>query len=433
MMFNYYEDAEMSIIGAILIDDKTVLPLIVDILKPVHFYNKRLGKIYETLLQMEYKNKRIDFVTVHDELLTQGFVSEDIKQLLLTCIDLCPTIHNAVDHAKIIAKGYKTRKLSEIAETILEKNAEHDTVDEVINTACDKLTELATDNQDKGLMPIGDIIVQDVSKMFDKENLKSRLDFSIGNVDRILDGVFKTNFVIIGARPAVGKTAFAMQVAKNVAKKDKKVAFFNLEMGREQVLQRYLSSISKINMKQIKNIDLSKDEMSRVMKSCEVLYPLPLDICSNPYMTVLDIKMKCRFNHYDLIIIDYMQLIQPRAGHKYINRAEAVGQISRDLKILAMELDVPIIALSQLNRVTDEEKEPSLSDLRESGSLEQDADTVLMLWKYDAEEKLIGCKICKNRNGTTGKSIIAFDGAHMEFRSSNVKAQKRRRKEEWED
>ena len=417
---NEHNDAERCIIGAILLDDKVVLPKIVDIIKPLQFANKSLAKIYEVTLQMEYNNEPIDVITLHNRLLDVGFETGMIKQVLVQCMEICPTIRNAVAHAEIIAKDYKQRKMKEIAQQILTQSIDHQDTETIIEAACNSLTELAMDNQSTGLMSIGDMIIRDINGMFDKERLKQRINIGISNVDRILDGIYKNNLVILGARPSVGKTALAMQIAKSVATQGKRVAFFNLEMGSEQVIQRYLSSVSRVSLQKIKNIDVSADEMSTVMRACDVLFPIPLSICSNPFMTVAKIKAECRFKNCDLIVIDYLQLLQPRTGKRHSNRTEAVGEISRDLKVMAMELNVPVIVLSQLNRESDEEKEPSIGELRESGSIEQDADTVMLLWKYDIEESIIGCKICKNRNGITGRAGLTFDGAHMEFRSSNI-------------
>lgn len=428
-------ETEMCVIGAVLLDNKKTLPQIADSLNPTHFYSWWLGGVYAEMLKMAYNNEPIDFITLNNRLLKAGYNEDEIKKQLTLCMEVCPTIYHIKEHSNIIVENSKSRRLTDIAREIVAGVEENGDITAIIATASEKIAALAVDRGSKRLESIGDIIVGEINGLFDKERLKLRIDFGIANIDRVLNGIRKPDLAIVGARPGVGKTAFIMQVIKNIARKGKNVAFYNLEMGKAQIIERYLSNASGVDLKKIKNIECDDGEAVKVMRSCDDLFKLPITINDRASITVADIKNECRFvKNLDLIIIDYLQLIQPDTTQRYINRADAVGQISRSLKIMAKELNVPVIALSQLNRVNDETKEPTIGDLRESGSIEQDADVVMLMWKYDESNNIIGCKICKNRNGTTGKAALSFDGAHMKFLQSSVDLnEKKKKRYDWDD
>lgn len=423
--------AEMSVIGAIIIDSKS-LASVIDELKPEHFYFEQLKVCYEAVLKLSSKGKPIDFVTVLNEVTThESLIETDIKKLLLMCAESVPTVRHISQYSKIIINSYKARKLKEIgAKIAFETTSE--TAEEITTEAMTGLYEIMKSQKVRKLEPIGEVGL----KLFetyisDKPPPENRCDTGFKRIDEKLKGMTAGNLIILAARPKIGKTAFAMAIAENVSRTGKTVGFFSQEMECSEVYERILSKNSNISMNTLidqKFKDKTRPESARngelvaISKAIDDIYNLPLKINDTPSLTVNDIRLECRMiENLGLIVIDYLQLM--RGNKKCENRNQEVGSICRDLKCLAGELQVPILCLSQLNRVSDENKRPSPTDLRDSGEIEQSCNKLILMWcveknldeRGNLKSKIVGVDVALNRRGNTGVTLFNFSGNYMKF------------------
>ena len=442
------KSAEMCVIGAILIDEKA-LANVIQTLKPEHFYFDELKAAYQAIWELSSEGKSIDFVSVLKKLVAKGFYDEkQAKQMLLECANLVPSISQAEAYAKTVVDSFKARKLQEIGTRLAFDGVFADNVNEVADEIMSELYEVVSGQHKKQLKTVGDIgtqIFEGYSN--DGQDLENRSHTGFSQLDEILKGMSAGSLIILAARPKVGKTAFALSIAENVAKSGKAVAFYSLEMESSEIYERLLSKRSKIPMNTL--IDrrfrdkrrpqkIRDEEINKIAETIDEIYSLPIKINDNPACTVNDIRLESRLvKDLGLIVIDYLQLI--RSTKKFENRNLEVGSICRELKCLASERGVPILCLSQLNRVSDESTRPSPSELRDSGSIEQDANKVILMWSIEknlnerglVESKTIGVDVALNRRGTTGVTLFNFNGNYMNFTELDRKYEEPKPKKSW--
>ena len=422
-------EAEQSVLGAILIDSQCITE-VVGIVKPEDFYLQQNREIYEAIYTMFNYSQTIDPVTVLDKLRELGYYHDNSRDYILQLMEITPTAANVVRYAGIVRDKAMLRGLGEAGTDIVEMVSEQvGTPSEMLETAEKKIYALRKGERGDSLEHIGTIMV----KVFDHLTELSQSDSAIPglssglrDLDMKINGLNKSDLILVAARPAMGKSAFALNLGVNVAKKYKKtVAIFNLEMSREQLALRLLASESFIDMSKLATGKLSEEEWGKLCMASAALSQTDIRIDDNPSVTVADINAKCRrLDNLGLVVIDYLQLMQGSGyGKNNENRVVVVSEISRSLKIMAKELNVPVVCLSQLSRAVESrtDKRPILSDLRESGAIEQDADSVMFLYRDDyynpdTEEKNVAeCIVSKNRHGETGTVKLQWFGPYQTF------------------
>ena len=409
-------DAEQSVLGSILIDSRCITDVI-GLVQPEDFYLQQNREIFEVIYSMFNLAQAIDPVTVLDKMREAGVYHDNSRDYIMQLMEITPTAANAVRYANIVREKAMLRSLSQAGVDITEMVQEQvGTPAEMLESAEKKIYALRKGDRRDSLEHIGTIL----HKVYDRLNELAQSDSAIPglstglrDLDRKINGLNKGNLLLVAARPAMGKTSFALNICLNVAKKYKKtVAFFSLEMSREELAMRLLSSESFVDSQKMATGKLTEEEWVKIGMASSALSQTDIRVDDNGGITVAEMNAKCRrLDNLGLIIIDYLQLMQGSGyGKGNDNRVQVVSDISRSLKIMAKELNVPVICLSQLNRAAEgrSDKRPVLSDLRESGSIEQDADSVMMLYRDDyynpnTEEKNIAeCIVAKNRHGEIG-------------------------------
>ena len=422
-------EAEQAVLGSILIDSQCVSDVI-GILKPEDFYLRQNREIYEAVYSMFNFSQTIDPVTVLNKMKELGCYHDNSRDYILQLMEITPTAANAARYARIVQEKAMLRGLGQAAGEISEMVSEQiGTSSEILESAEKKIYALRKGERGDSLEHIGPTL----HKVFDHLTELSMSDSAIPglstglrDLDTKINGLNKSDLLLVAARPAMGKSAFALNMGVNVAKKYKKtVAIFNLEMSREQLAMRLLASESSVELQKLTTGKLSEEEWTKLCIASAALSQTDIRIDDNPSVTVADINAKCRrLDNLGLVIIDYLQLMQGSGyGKNSENRVTVVGEISRSLKIMAKELNVPVICLSQLSRAVESrtDKRPILSDLRESGAIEQDADAVMFLYRdeyYNAntEDKgLAECIVGKNRHGETGTVKLQWLGQFQLF------------------
>ncbi len=409
-------EAEQAVLGSMLIDDRCHTDVI-GILRPEDFHLQQNREIYETMYTMFNFSQTIDPVTVLDKMKELGVHREDSRGYILQLMEITPTAANAVRYANIVKEKAMLRSLADAASDI--SNSVYDQVGtpaEILESAEKKIYALRKGERGESLEHIGTTLL----KVFDRLTELSQSDSAIPglstglrDLDSKINGLNKGNLLLIAARPAMGKTALALNIMVNVAKKyNKTVAFFSLEMSREELAMRLLSGESFVDSQKMATGKLTEDEWSKLCMASAALSQTDIRVDDNGGITVAEMLAKCRrLDNLGLVVIDYLQLMQGSGNSRPSdNRTTVVSDISRALKVMAKELNVPVICLSQLNRGAEgrADKRPMLSELRESGSIEQDADSVMMLYRDDyynpnTEEKNVAeCIVAKNRHGEIG-------------------------------
>ena len=432
------QSSEMCVIGSILIDEK-VLVNVVDILKPEHFCFDELKDSYKAILELSSEGKSIDFISVLKNLIAQkNYDESQTKKLLLNCAELVPSISQIKNYAQIVINSSKARKLQRIGTRLAFDSIYAENINEVADKAMGEIYELLLERHRKQLQSIDNIGYQVLEsyKRTDKD-LENRSQTGFSKLDEILKGMSAGNLIILAARPKVGKTAFALTIATNVAMSGKTVAFYSMEMENPEIYERLLSKTAQIPMNTLidrrfqdkkRPKSIRNEELSIIEKVTTNLKTLPLKINDKPNIPVNEIRAQCRMiKNLGLIVVDYLQLM--KSTKKHDNRNQEVGAISRELKILSAELGVPILCLSQLNRTNDEEKRPSPCDLRDSGEIEQNCSKLILMWCVEKnfnelgqiESKTIGVDVALNRRGTTGVTLFNFNGNYMNFIELNKK------------
>lgn len=422
-------EAEQSVIGAVLADP-SVLPVVIEKIKPEYFFSEQHKAIYSIIVRMFTSGQPVDIITVLNEAEKLHIFesSNEGKRYLAEIGNTLPSTANVESYCKIVSDKYFIRSLSFAARSILEdiQSGEHNS-SLLLDSAEQKIYNIRQGRNVNGLVPIADAIAEAYDRLGkisgpDKEKyVGARTGFSL--LDNITSGLNKSDLIIIAARPGMGKTSFAMNIATNVARRgDKEVVTFNLEMSKEQLASRLLSTEALVDSNCLRNGRISGDDWVRLATSAGYLSTLPLFIDDTASMTVQQMKAKLRrTKNLGLVIIDYLQLMESTTRSD--NRVVVISEITRQLKVMAKELNVPIILLSQLSRGVESrtDKRPMLSDLRESGSIEQDADIVLFLYRdayYNKEsqrQNISECIVAKNRHGETGTVELIWDGQHTRF------------------
>lgn len=318
----------------------------------------------------------------------------------------------AKQDALALIQEYKARRFNDLLNKV---QAQPDNLSQAIDYLESEFESLKTDNRSR-TKPLPQIVRENRGKYFtDKNNKQFDLEFSALN--ELIGGLDDNGITIIAARPAVGKSAFAAQLTMHFCNMDKKVGYFNLEMSEEQIFERFTSAASGIGIQRIRRaVNFTGDEEERYNKAMRLLEQKDKIIITTGSQTVSSIKDGVKNKGYDLIVVDYLQLIKPEGRYRG-NRFAEVGEISHSLKGIATDFHIPVIVLSQLNRASEgrDNKEPSMSELRESGDIEQDASTIILLWNMDEEHRKKGCKVDKNRQGKIGKITLQFNGDLMRF------------------
>ena len=422
-------EAEQAVLGSILIDSRCVADVI-GILRPEDFYLQQNRDIYQTLYTMFNFSQTIDPVTVLDKMREIGVYQDNSRDYVLQLMEITPTAANAQRYANIVREKSMLRGLGQAASDITEMV--HDQVgtpQEMLETAEKKIYALRKGERGDSLEHIGTVlhkVFDNLTELSQSDSAIPGLSSGLRDLDMKINGLNKSDLLLVAARPAMGKSAFALNIGVNVAKKyNKTVAIFNLEMSKEQLTMRLLASESFVELQKLATGKLSDEEWTKLSMAASSLSQTDIRIDDNPTVTVADINAKCRrLENLGLVVIDYLQLMQGSGfGKASDNRVTVVGEISRALKIMAKELNIPVICLSQLSRAVESrtDKRPILSDLRESGAIEQDADSVMFLYRDEyynenSEDKgLAECIVAKNRHGETGTVKMQWFGPYQTF------------------
>ncbi len=429
----YSAPAEQAVIGSILIDPSCV-PAVLEKLKADEFYGKLNRDIFETVYAMFSYGQTIDPVTVLDQMKVRGVYQDNCPEYVAEVMRITPTAANVLEYAAIVRDRAMLRRLGETADEInnmiYEGSGE---ADAMLEAAERKIYALRQGRSIGGLVPISTVVQSVFDRLSEAAASSSKLpgiSTGLPDLDRIILGLNKGEFILIAARPGVGKTSIALNMAMYAAmNQGKSVAIFSLEMAREQLAMRLLSRAALVPAQNLMTGQLTDQQWRDISDAAQTLSATDIRIDDNPTLTVSDMNAQCRrLSKLDLVVIDYLQLMQSAgSGHSWSNesRTQAVSDISRMMKIMAKELNVPVICLSQLSRASEtrQEKRPLLSDLRESGAIEQDADVVIGLYRegyYNREcEKpnLAEAIVLKNRKGATGTVELAWLPEYTSFQS----------------
>lgn len=414
--------SEKGIIGCLLID-KNCIDGIATYITEGMFTDELYRAIYVEYLKGYENNEDVDEVTLR-WVLGERYPIETLNKEFLECVDSVATSVEIKTHAEIVYKDYQARQANNILQhTPIKGQTAQEDIEKVIG----ELEKVVEDRRTESHS------VAELSKTYKdtyfQEDAEKGVMLGIAALDELVGVLEGGDVIVLGARPAVGKSALMVQIASNMARQGKKIAFYNMEMREKQVYERFVSHLSGLSVTRLRRaIKFNDDEQERFEKANKALQEGYTNIViSSGAKTMSQIRAECKNKDYDVIIIDYLQLIIPESSYKG-NRFAEVGEISRKIKGLAMEKDIPIIALSQLNRVseTKETKEPTMGELRESGNVEQDASVIILMWNLDEEKTQKGVKVDKNRQGKTGKIEMTFNGELMRFTSEGEEFQ-----EEW--
>ena len=425
-------EAEQAVLGSILIDSKTINE-VADKLKTEHFYLPEHQAIYRVMIAKMMNNEVIDIVTVLDSLKSDGFFSgEEGKGYLLKLAQMVPSIGNVSRYATIVREKADIRRLIGAARSILDDAMDgSEDFNVLLDSAEQRVYDIRQGRYEGGLTPIADTIASNYEKYSSMASPEERAMFigiptGLETLDRITTGLNRSDLIVVGARPGVGKSTFLLNVARNVAvDQHRTVAVFNLEMSKEQMVNRMLSSEARVSGKQLRIGNLTPPEWNRIAAAASVLSSAPIYLDDTPGVTAQEMKARLRrIPNLGAVFIDYLQLMH--SAMRIDNRVQEVSEITRSLKLLAKELDVPIVVCAQLTRASEKQRRPSLVDLRESGSIEQDADQVLFLYREelhidqvdDPTQVEIGTGeiiVGKNRHGELGSVKMNFSGEFTKF------------------
>ena len=422
-------EAEQAVLGSILIDSRCVADVI-GVLRPEDFYLQQNREIYETIYTMFNFSQTIGPVAVLDKMRETGVYQDNSRDYILQLVEITPTAATAQRYANIVREKALLRGLGQAATDISEMvYSQVGAPQEMLETAEKKIYALRKGERGDSLAHVGTVlhkVFDNLTELSQSDSAIPGLSSGLRDLDMKINGLNKSDLLLVAARPAMGKSAFALNIGVNVAKKyNKTVAIFNLEMSKEQLVMRLLASESFVELQKLATGKLSDEEWTKLSMAASSLSQTDIRIDDNPTVTVADINAKCRrLENLGLVVIDYLQLMQGSGyGKNSDNRVTVVGEISRALKIMAKELNIPVICLSQLSRAVESrtDKRPILSDLRESGAIEQDADSVMFLYRDEyynenTEDKgLAECIVAKNRHGETGTVKMQWFGPYQTF------------------
>lgn len=425
-------DAEQCVLGSILIEDGALLK-VVEIIQPEDFYKESHGIIYSTMIDLFDHNEPQDLITVHNALTKSGKLETAGGSVYLAELtETVPVASNVDYYARIVRDKAVLRRLiqksSDIATMCYEEAGD---VDDILENAEGAIFELSQSKIKQAFSPLKDVLKNSIKKvedLYEKKELITGVSSGFTELDKLTAGFQSSDLVIIAGRPSMGKTAFALNIAQHAAVQNGvPAAIFSLEMSMEQLALRMLCSEAMVDAHKVRTGFLGKEDWPRLINAAGNLSQAPIFIDDTPALSVLEMRAKARRLKSDqdigLVIVDYLQLMQGRAGTE--RREQEISEISRSLKAMAKELDVPVLALSQLNRKVEDRpnKRPQMSDLRESGAIEQDADVIAFIYRdevYNRDEdnprrgkaEII---VAKQRNGPTGTILLAFVGKFSSF------------------
>jgi len=428
-------DAERSVLGAMLLDAESI-PRVMEVLDDGFFYRDAHKKIYNAIVELSERNEAADILTTV-EMLKKGGALEAVggASYLAELLDAVPTAANVDYYAKIVREKALLRSLiAACTHVVTEAYDETGDADDLLDNAEQLIFEIAENKLSAPLLPVKDLVVESMERLERIARERSGITgipTGFRDLDQKLSGLHNSELIILAGRTAMGKTSFALNIAEHVAiRENHSVAIFSLEMSNEQLVQRLLCGLGRVNWHNLRTGYLAQEEFAKLPMAADRLSRAPIYIDDTPSISILEIKAKSRrlkaAHKLDLVIVDYIQMVQGRGRTE--TRQQEVAEISRSLKALAREVNVPVIALSQLSREVDRREShlPRLSDLRESGSIEQDADVVLMLhrdWEYDRMEenkrKAI-LSVAKQRNGPTGTVDLTFEMDYSRFEDAET-------------
>ncbi|SHK51992.1 replicative DNA helicase [Tepidibacter formicigenes] len=423
-------DAEQSVLGSILLD-KDAIVVVSETIRPEDFYKDAHKEIYEAILTLYRNSEPIDIVTLTEELKRRNNLDLVGGITYLTKLStVVPTTSNVKNYADIVKEKSVLRKLIKASSDILDLGYKgFENINSILEVAEKKIFDISQEKTGDNFKPISEVLMNAYDNLEDLYKNKGKITgITTGfiDLDRKTNGLQRTDLVLIAARPAMGKTAFSLNLVQNAALKDNvSAAIFSLEMSKEQLIQRMLSAQSHIELNKLKTGNLDEDDWPKLIEAMGVLSKANIYIDDTPGITIMEMRSKCRKlkieKGLDFVLIDYLQLME--GDSKSESRQQEISKISRSLKILAKELNCPVVALSQLSRAPElrADHRPILSDLRESGAIEQDADIVMFLYRDeyyhpDSEKKNIGeVIIAKHRHGETGTVELAWLGEFQKF------------------
>lgn len=422
-------EAEQFVLGSILLENDALLKTL-EILDVSCFYRESHRKVFSAILELFERNEPIDLLTLTERLKKNNHLEEvGGATYLATLMNMVPTAANVRHHAKIAREKALLRKLINVATEIVSQSYE-DTqdVDELLDLAEQKIFEIAEYRISESFTDISKVLKESfktIEQLFERKELVTGIPTGFSDFDRLTSGLQPADLVIIAGRPSMGKTAFALNIAQNAAIKGKHpVAIFSLEMSCQQVALRFLCSEAMVDSSRLRSGYLEKTDWPKLTRAAGTLADAPIFIDDSPGLTALDIRAKARRlqkeRGLDLIIVDYLQLMHGRS--RIESRQQEIAEITRSLKNLAKEINVPVVALSQLSRAVEQrhESRPQLSDLRESGAIEQDADLVAFIYRpelYGKEEMEGQAEVIigKQRNGPVGTFKLTFLKQYTKF------------------
>ncbi len=424
-------EAEQAIIGSML-TDKDAVSNSIEVLKEDDFYREDNKIIYSAMLNLYNRAEPIDLITVKSELESMGnFDKVGGFEYLTELPEKVPTTANVNKYIKIVKEKSELRNLIKTANEIIELGYNQtEDVSDVMESAEKKIFDIMQDKNQKGYTPIKDILVDsftELEELYNKKQHITGVPTGFADLDYRTAGLHNSELILVAARPAMGKSAFALNIAVNAAlRANTPVAIFNLEMSKEQLVNRILCSEAMVDSNKIRTGKLEDEDWNKLAEAIGPLSETGIYIDDTPGISIMEIRAKCRKlkleKNIGLVVIDYLQLIQG-SNKRNGSREQEISEISRSLKILAKELNVPVIALSQLSRAVEQRPDhrPMLSDLRESGAIEQDADIVMFLYRddyynEDSEKKNVAeVIIAKNRSGSTGTVDLGWLGSYTKF------------------
>ena len=424
-------EGEQAVLGSMLIDAECIKE-VMDKLQPGDFYLRQNREIFETIYSMFTYAKPVDGITVSEEMQRNGTYDENVtRNYLIQLMEITPTSANVMEYVKIVRDKALMRSVAQAASeiTALVQDGTGDATD-MLEAAEQKIFAIRRGQGSRDMVPLRQVlpeVLDRLSEMSESDSHLPGLSTGLSAVDAKITGLNKSDLLLLAARPGMGKTSFALNVALNVAKSSQKtVAVFSLEMSAEQLVTRLLASEALVENGRLKTGNLRETDWQKIADAATIMNRLDIRIDDNPMLTVADMNAKCRrLDNLGLVVIDYLQLMTSAGGkgHSGENRQQVVSDISRMLKIMAKELNVPVICLSQLSRANEkrDDKRPMLSDLRESGAIEQDADIVMFLYRDDyynedsEKHNIAECIVAKNRHGETGKVELRWVPEYTSF------------------
>ncbi len=424
-------EAEQAVLGSMLTDKDAVIEAL-EVLRKEDFYREDNKTIFEAIFNLYNRAEPIDIITVKDELVTMGkFEAVGGLEYLAILPDKVPLVSNADRYVKIVEEKSILRNLIKASNDIVSLGyAETEEVDSIMDLAEKRIFEITQKKNAKGYTPIKDILVEsfaELERLYNQKTPITGIPTGFADLDYKTAGLHNSDLILVAARPAMGKSAFVLNIATNAAlKANVPVVIFNLEMSKEQLVNRMLCSEAMVDSNKVRTGKIEEDDWVKLATALGPLSEAPIYIDDTPGISIMEIRAKCRKlkleKNIGLVIIDYLQLVQA-SNKRNASREQEISEISRSLKILAKELDVPVIALSQLSRAAEQRQDhrPMLSDLRESGAIEQDADIVMFLYRDDyynenSEKKNIAeITLAKHRGGSTGTVELLWLGNYTKF------------------